>query len=156
MSDYISDMRKKIGHAPLMCTGCGVIIENEKGQILLQERTDNGKWGLPGGTMNIGEKFVETAVREVYEETGLTVGHLSLFGIYSGKDRIIECPNRDICCVTDIVFITRNFQGELKQSTPEAKRNMFFHKDSLPEPLHDFDRKLIEQWKSGTQPVIVD
>ncbi len=42
-----------------MTTGCGVIIENEKGEILLQKRRDNGCWGLPGGAMEIGEKILE-------------------------------------------------------------------------------------------------
>ena len=45
--NYIAEMRKVVGHAPLMITGCGVIIENEKGEILLQKRRDNGAWALP-------------------------------------------------------------------------------------------------------------
>lgn len=38
---YIKEMRKDVGHAPLMVTACGVIIENDKGEILLQKRRDN-------------------------------------------------------------------------------------------------------------------
>lgn len=128
----------------LMCTACGVIIENEKGQILLQERLDDGTWCLPGGSMNIGEKFVETAKREVFEETGLIVCNLSLFGIYSGTDRIIKYPNDDLCCVTSIIFRTNSFKGELIQATNETKRNIFFDKDNLPENISKFDIKNIE------------
>lgn len=47
--NYIKEMRKVVGHAPLMVISCGVIIENDKGEILLQKRRDNGCWGLPGG-----------------------------------------------------------------------------------------------------------
>ena len=54
---YISEMRKQIGHAPLMITGCGVIIENNRGEILLQRRRDNDCWGLPGGCMEPGEHY---------------------------------------------------------------------------------------------------
>ena len=40
---------ERIKHIPFIQTGAAVIIRNEKGQILLQERTDRNKWGLPGG-----------------------------------------------------------------------------------------------------------
>ncbi len=42
--NYIAKMRKVVGHAPLRTIGCGVIIENDKGEILLQRRRDNGVW----------------------------------------------------------------------------------------------------------------
>lgn len=45
--DYIRTMRKMIGHAPLVMTACGVLIENPNGELLLQRRKDNGLWGLP-------------------------------------------------------------------------------------------------------------
>lgn len=51
--NYIKEMRKDVGHAPLMVTNCGVIIENEKGEILLQKRRDNGCWALLRGSMEI-------------------------------------------------------------------------------------------------------
>lgn len=156
MRDYITEIRSLIGHRPLMCTACGVIIENEKGEILLQERADNGNWGLPGGSMIIGEKFVETARREVYEETGLAVGNLSLFGIFSGKDRIIEYPNKDICCVTSIIFITKEYSGALVQQTDETKQNKFFKKECIPSNISEFDKKYIEYWLKGNPTIIVD
>lgn len=55
--NYIKEMRKVVGHAPLMVTGCGVIIENDKGEILLQKRQDNSCWALLGGSMEIGENL---------------------------------------------------------------------------------------------------
>ncbi len=48
--NYIKEMRKEVGHASLMVISCGVIIENGKGEILLQKRRDNGCWALPGGS----------------------------------------------------------------------------------------------------------
>ena len=79
--NYIREMRKEVGHAPLMVTSCGVIIENENGEILLQKRRDNGCFGLPGGAVEIGEKLMEAAAREVYEEVGVVVEELRLFAI---------------------------------------------------------------------------
>jgi 8-oxo-dGTP pyrophosphatase MutT (NUDIX family) len=50
---------------------------------LLQHRKD-GNWGLPGGLMERGESLEETAIREVYEETGLTLKCLTLLELFSG------------------------------------------------------------------------
>ena len=80
--NYIKEMRKIVGHAPLMGTACGVIIENDRGEILLQKRRDNGCWGILGGAMEIGEKFIEAARREVYEEAGIEIEDMEVFGIY--------------------------------------------------------------------------
>lgn len=40
MSDYIMDLRKIVGHRPLLQVGASVIVEDEKGRILLQKRSD--------------------------------------------------------------------------------------------------------------------
>ena len=79
---YIQELRKHIGHAPIMCTAGGVIIENDKNEILLQKRRDNNCWGIVGGAMEIGESIQETVMREAYEEAGIKVYDLELFGIY--------------------------------------------------------------------------
>jgi len=63
----------RVSHIPFIQTGAAIIIRNELGQILLQERTDRNKWGLPGGCQDLGENLRETAVREIYEETGIIV-----------------------------------------------------------------------------------
>mgnify|MGYP002233148587 CR=1 FL=1 len=99
-------MRKMIGHAPLVMTACGVLIENPNGELLLQRRKDNGLWGRSRRAMEPGETFEEAARREVREETGLLVGELKLVGIYSGPDQILTYPNGDVCCYTGIVFYT--------------------------------------------------
>ena len=70
---YIKEMRKYVGHAPILTCACGVIIENEDGEILLQKRQDNGCWAIIGGSMEMGETFEETVRRETMEESGLTL-----------------------------------------------------------------------------------
>ncbi len=49
--NYIADMRKHVGHDLVMTVGCGVLVENEKGQLLLQKRSDTGEWCVPGGAL---------------------------------------------------------------------------------------------------------
>lgn len=75
-----------------MTVGCGVIIEHND-QILLQHRKDHDVWGIPGGVMEPGETFESAAQRETFEETGLTVSQLSLFGLYSGKEGYASYEN---------------------------------------------------------------
>lgn len=152
--DYIKEMRKEVGHAPLMVTGCGVIIENDKGEILLQKRRDNGCWAILGGSMEIGEKFVETAKREVYEEAGVEIGDLTLFGIYSG--RILNYPNGDVCFGTGIIFKTTEYYGEIRNDTAEALEHRFFDKAHLPDDINEADKQCIIDWTKDLQQVIID
>ena len=73
----------------LLQDGAAAIIINEKGQILLQRRADRDKWGLPGGCQELGERFQDTVIREVKEETNLDVKEedLELIDIVSGASR---------------------------------------------------------------------
>lgn len=48
------------------------VIFDHRGHLLLQQRSDGGQWGLPGGSVEIGESVVDAVIREVLEETGLT------------------------------------------------------------------------------------
>lgn len=54
------------------------ILRNEKGEFLLLRRSENshtnpGKWDLPGGKLSRGEVLEDAIVREVWEETGISV-----------------------------------------------------------------------------------
>lgn len=42
---YILELRKQVGHRPLIMTCAGVLLLNEKSELLLQKRADNGLWG---------------------------------------------------------------------------------------------------------------
>jgi len=49
------------------------VVTDDQDRIVLIRRRDNDLWALPGGGMELGESIVDTAVREVKEETGLDV-----------------------------------------------------------------------------------
>lgn len=66
--NYISDIRKHIGHDLVMTVGCGVLIVNDQDQVLLQRRSDTGDWCIPGGALEPYETYEEAATREVREE----------------------------------------------------------------------------------------
>ncbi|MFC5603182.1 NUDIX hydrolase [Sporosarcina koreensis] len=152
--NYIKDMRKLIGHETLFTVGCGVIIENE-GCILLQHRTDEDNWCIPGGVMEIGETFEQTAKRETYEETGLNVSELKLFGMYSGESCFVQYPNNDQVYSVQIIFTTSAYSGELKQQGVESKEHRFFSKKELPDNLNPRQKQFILQWaEERSLPVI--
>ena len=57
MKNYIKDIRKKIGHQPIIMSGVGLIICKDN-KILLQKRADNEEWGIHGGAMELGETYI--------------------------------------------------------------------------------------------------
>ena len=64
---------------------------NSKGELLFGKRRDNGRWTLPGGGVDDGEKPEKAAVRELYEEAGLKPDSLEFLGdmeIYDGRLRV--------------------------------------------------------------------
>lgn len=91
---YVKDLRKYVGHNPILTAGSVLLVYNEKNQVLMQHRTDFNAWGLPGGAMELGETFEETAKRELKEETNLDIDELFFLKIFSGKGTYREYPNR--------------------------------------------------------------
>ena len=147
-------MRKLIGHETLLTVGCGILLEKEE-CILLQHRTDEDNWCIPGGVMELGETFEQTATRETYEETGLQINSLDLFGIYSGASCFVEYPNKDRCYSVQIIFKSNGFDGELIQEGIESKEHRFFQKESLPDNLNPRQRQFIMDWAEGKQTPII-
>ena len=130
----------------LLQDGAAAIIVNEKGEILLQSRADNDRWGLPGGCQELGERFEETVIREVKEETNLDVTEddLELIAIVSGKSRRNEYPNGDVVINNTALYCIKNYSGTLKWDS-ESKNMQFFALDNLPVNQNDPD--LIEMYR---------
>lgn len=135
MSGYIMWLRSFVGHQPLLQCGAGVIVENEKGEILLIKRTDNSCWGYAGGSVELGERVEETACRELLEETGLVADELVLFSVFSGEDTRYTYPNGDEVHNIDVVYICRRFHGEPKADQCETTEIKFFNINELPENI---------------------
>ena len=133
----------RISHIPFIQTGAAIIIRNERGQILLQERTDRNKWGLPGGCQDLGEDLRVTAIREAYEETGieLNIENIILIDTLSGESRKNSYPNGDIVYNNTSLYladVSMEDASNLKGDS-ETKRLKFFDPDDVPENLMDAD-----------------
>ena len=124
----------------LLQDGAAAIILNNKNQILLQSRADRDKWGLPGGCQELGERFQDTIIREIKEETNLDVKEedLELVDIVSGESRRNDYPNGDVVINNTVLYCIRKYSGELKWDN-ESKNMKFFDIDKLPENQNDPD-----------------
>ncbi|MFD1019826.1 NUDIX hydrolase [Thalassobacillus hwangdonensis] len=131
--DYIEYLRKMVGHSKVIMVVSGVFIFNEKGEVLLQRRSDNGEWGHPGGFMDMGESVEDTARREIFEETGLHLGKLDFLGIYSGAEQERVLPNGDEVALVKIMFTCHDFEGTLEAKDSESLELKFFPLDQLPD-----------------------
>ena len=124
----------------LLQDGAAAIILNSKNQILLQSRADRDKWGLPGGCQELGERFQDTIIREIKEETNLDVKEedLELVDIVSGESRRNDYPNGDVVINNTVLYCIKKYSGELKWDN-ESKNMKFFDIDKLPENQNDPD-----------------
>lgn len=146
MSGYIMDLRKTVGHRPLLQVGASVIVENDRGEILLQKRTDNGLWGYAGGSVELDEAVEEAAARELYEETGLKAESLELLGVFSGPEMHYVYPNGDEVSNVDVVFVCRAYSGELRCQKGEVEELQFFAEEALPDEIFDPNRRALAKW----------
>lgn len=146
MSEYIMELRKLVGHRPLLQVGASVIVENERGEVLLQKRADNHCWGYAGGSVELDEVVEEAAKRELQEETGLTARELTLFGVFSGKDTHYIYPNGDEVSNVDIVYLCTSYTGQLRCQESEVEELRFFPADDLPENLSPPIRRPLLRW----------
>jgi len=130
---YIEDIRKLVGHKRIILNGSAVIIVNQNGLILLQQRKyPTGKWCLPGGLMELGESTIETAKREVLEETSLVIEKLKLLGVYSGKDYLCTAQNGDEWYVVTTTYVTYDYVGTAVVNDSESIQFEWYKPTELP------------------------
>lgn len=128
---YISELRKYIGHNPLICAGATVAVIKDK-QILLNLRSDTKTWGIPGGSLEVGETLEETAKRELKEETNLDCDNFTLLNVFSGNDFYFKYPNGDELYSVIALYLADDFKGSLKITDDESIDLSFFSKSELP------------------------
>jgi len=105
---------ERIGKNGKIRLGCSAVIFDEAHEkVLLTKRADNGQWCLPSGGVEPGESVEETIMREVREETGLTVRVLRLTGVYSDPDWLVVY-NDD----TAVQIVALNFEAEITGGEP--------------------------------------
>lgn len=145
--DYIKELRKRTNHMPLLLPHSVVVLFNEKGEILLEERSDDGYFDFPGGSIDLKESAEDAARRELLEETGLVADELELFKVYSGEITHYVYFNGDEIYGVDLVYLCHKYHGEMKPQLSEVKNLKFFSVDNIPEKMSIRNKQIIKDLK---------
>ena len=127
--DYIHDLRRLTGPRKLILNCAGALIVRN-GRILFQRRTDNGRWGLIGGLVEMNETYTQAALREIREETGLEVQLESFLGIFHNHNMVWS--NGDAAHVISAMYTASIISGEPRVDE-ESYELRFFGKEEIPE-----------------------
>lgn len=107
-------------------------IFDDADRLLLVQRADRGTWFLPGGWADVGYTPTEIAVKEVHEETGLTIEPLRLIAVLDGFRHRFSVGIAFYC----LVYECRVLGGKLRPLPHECRDAKFFGEHELPQPLH--------------------
>lgn len=143
---FILDIRARVGHDPLWLTAAMGVVLDDQGRLLLQRRSDTGRWTIPGGIVEPGEQPADTAVREVYEETGVVAVPEALTSVSVSPP--ITYSNGDQVRYLDLTFRCRLAGGEARVNDPESVEVGWHRLDALPE-LADYARGPLREALAG-------
>jgi len=104
-------------------TSCGVVI-TDGNSVLLGHVTKGRWWDLPKGGVNSGESFLQAAVRELREETGIEIdgaelAPLGVFAYKPKKDLALYLWRVDTMPDINTLKCTSHFQDKRGRSVPE-------------------------------------
>ncbi len=140
---YISDMRKFVGHSPVMATAAMCILYDAEKGLLLEKRSDNGMWCVPGGGIELGESLEQALAREVREETSLEIADPKLFDVKASVHMVY--PNQDEVYYTDVVYIVEKYSGTLNPDA-ESTQLKWFRIEELPENIMPTQTGYVEKF----------
>lgn len=130
--DYFNDPNAPKANS--IVPAVSAIVRNAEGKILLERRSDNGRWGLPSGVMEIGERIGEPIVREVKEETGLDIRVDYIVGVYTNPHHLIAFSDGEVRQQFSLCFACTLLGGEIQVSA-ESLEVAFFSPEEI-EQLH--------------------
>jgi ADP-ribose pyrophosphatase YjhB (NUDIX family) len=127
-------------------------VRNERGELLMVQRTDNDRWALPGGGHDIGESIADTVVREVREETGIDVEVTGIVGVYTDPRHVIAYDDGEVRQQFSIAFTARPIGGSLRTSD-ESRAVAWIDPGRLDElDIHPTMRLRIDHALEGRTP----
>jgi ADP-ribose pyrophosphatase YjhB (NUDIX family) len=109
-------------------------IQDPIGRLLMIRRTDNDLYAVPGGAQEVGETISRTVVREVREETGITVDVTGLIGVYSDPAHVMAFSDGEVRQEFSLCFRARPIEGKPRTSS-ESKEVLWVE----PAGLADLD-----------------
>jgi 8-oxo-dGTP pyrophosphatase MutT (NUDIX family) len=132
MSDYVRGLREKIGNDFMFMPSVAALIRDDDGRILLVRHVE-GRWQLPGGAVDPGERPAAAMQRECLEEAGITVEPVRIAGVFGGPEYRITYANGDEAGWVVTVFEARIGAGVPSPSDDETQAVGWFRPDEVDE-----------------------
>lgn len=128
--------------------GIGVIIQNEKKEILIGKRKGSHSpyFSIPGGHLEIGETFEQAAVKEVLEETGLLIRNPKVIAITNNLRTYRDEKKHYV----SINLFANEFEGKCEVKEPDKCEEWFWCKvEEIPNPQFDASEYAIDCFTKG-------
>lgn len=111
-----------------------VIVENERGEVLLHRQADTAEWQLPGG------------VKVFNEEPGLHLAQLSLYRVFSREDFTSYYSDGDEVFNDSAIYMAKSYFGYLKTKGVGADELRFFSLYDLPLAFHETSKLIVDAY----------
>lgn len=131
ISPFYRALRERVGTQLLLMPAVAAVIRDGAGRVLIQ-RTQHGQWSLPAGAIEPGESPAQTLVREVREETGLSVRVERVLAVWGGEQCRVTYPNGDLVEYVVTVFDCSAVGGELIECGDETAELRWFLPEEVP------------------------
>ncbi|MFD9124515.1 NUDIX hydrolase [Kitasatospora sp. NPDC059571] len=131
-----------------------VVVVDYEGRVLLQRRTDNGMWALPGGKMDLGESLAGCGIRETREETGIDIEITGIVGTYTDPGHVFAYDDGEVRQEFSICLLGRPIGGQLSTSNESIDVAWFTPEQVEALPMVPSIRKRVNDWRSGDIPVV--
>lgn len=129
-----------------LVVAASAVVKDTEGHILLQRRTDNNLWALPGGGMEMTDSLPSAAVREVKEESGLDVEITGLVGTYTDPRHIIAYSDGEVRRQFNVCFTARVVGGSLAVSHESSELRFVAPNEIDVLPMHHTQKLRIQHF----------
>jgi len=145
MSAYVAGLRAKVGTDLLVMPSVSMALFDADGRLLVAQEGGTGLWMTIGGAIDPGETPADAAVREFFEETGLSVAPVRIMGVFGGPDFLVTYANGDAVTYVSTLFEVRRLGGSLRPDDDETIALRFVTAaEAAGLPMSRLSRTLVE------------
>jgi 8-oxo-dGTP pyrophosphatase MutT (NUDIX family) len=130
MPEYVRHLRGLVGGEELLqIPSVSIALRDNDGRVLLARHAEGNNWLFPGGAIEPGEVPSDSAVREMFEETGLLVRPTRIVGVFGGPEFIVQYRNGHRTSYVMTVFEAELSGGNATADSTEVLELRFVNKD---------------------------